>query len=622
MKGRLLFCLFQQVKNQEPSSSTAGVGRIQKAQGLVLQCYFYLSIGLVDVNFLTPAERLCTVAEPPKAGQKMQSELTNGWLRQLASEREQRGSPLAQTKEAQLEQEPAQKRRRRVQPMKAAGAETRESALADAKVIDLCASEESDGDSVIILDDDGGGEGAVDLQTGPTVRLQQAELNESRNRELELSLALAEASHGLAMRLQQEESTREQADSLALARLLQQRESAGEGPARAHSQVHGRSVHSSGSLPWPTEVEWLEQQHMTGPRSCGNFNLCDQGKTYFRCEALNETTGHCVTPVPLPGQTIKIRRMDGVRVVTAQGHERKQRPGIDGKTTIVTARTNVFKPFVMGSFAGSIETIRLSHGEEVYLLRNFDGVQGARLAAALEGCYGLDVLEGGGTAAKCAAAMGNNCQDDYRKLYPPRMFLDDALGELMRPLLDATLREVNQQRASGRQPPLSLRRGECARERVVGETQILCFRSSRKTVDDRGNRMHVHCDRPGTRWVALMALGDTSSFVLDNAITCEACFLPSCKAEHKGLKIRPNLNRGGTGVAKPGGHKYTEWHKIRCPSCRTVELRSGDCLLFYGCPTASVAHGCLSTHADTCPPHLPSWCKRGRVSTQYRMTQL
>ena len=538
----------------------------------------------------------------------MQSELTNGWLRQLASEREQRGSPLAQTKEAQPEQEPAQKRRRREQPTKAAAAETRESALADAKVIDLCASEESDCESVIILDDNDKDEGTVDLQSGPTVRLQQAERNESRNRELEFSLALAEASHGLAMRLQQEESTREQADSLALARLLQQRESADQGPARAHSQVHGSIVYSSGSLPWPAEVEWLEQQHRTGPRGCGNFNLCDQGKTYFRCEALNETTGHGVTPVPLPAQTITIRRMDGVRVVTAQGHERKQRPGIDGKTTIVTARTRIFKPFAMGSFAGSIETIRLSHGEEVYLLRNFDGVQGARLAAALEGCYGLDVLEGGGTAAKCAAGMGNNCHD--------------ALGELMRPLLDATLREVNQQRASGRQPPLSLRRGECARERVVGETQILRFRSSRKTVDDRGNRMHVHCDRPGTRWVALMALGDTSSFVLDNAITCEACFLRSCKAEHEGLKIRPNLNRGGTGVAKPGGHKYTEWHKIRCPSCRTVELRSGDCLLFYGCPTASVAHGCLSTHADTCPQHLPSWCKGGRVSTQYRMTQL
>ena len=141
----------------------------------------------------------------------MQSELTNGWLRQLASEREQRGSPLAQTKEAQPEQEPAQKRRRREQPTKAAAAETRESALADAKVIDLCASEESDCESVIILDDNDKDEGTVDLQSGPTVRFQQAERNESRNRELEFSLALAEASHGLAMRLQQEESTREQA---------------------------------------------------------------------------------------------------------------------------------------------------------------------------------------------------------------------------------------------------------------------------------------------------------------------------------------------------------------------------------------------------------------------------
>jgi hypothetical protein len=36
-------------------------------------------------------------------------------------------------------------------------------------------------------------------------------------------------------------------------------------------------------------------------------------------------------------------------------------------------------------------------------------------------------LEAKGIGAKCAAAMGNNCQDDYSKLYPARMFLD-AIG--------------------------------------------------------------------------------------------------------------------------------------------------------------------------------------------------
>ena len=41
-----------------------------------------------------------------------------------------------------------------------------------------------------------------------------------------------------------------------------------------------------------------------------------------------------------------------------------------------------------------------------YLLRNFDGVQGAKLAQALEGCYGLDILTSKGSMAKCAAAQG------------------------------------------------------------------------------------------------------------------------------------------------------------------------------------------------------------------------
>jgi hypothetical protein len=253
----------------------------------------------------------------------MQPDHANGWLKQLAAARAERelrgGAPAAQKQEAEPEHEPEQKkwqkkevepeqkRRKRVQAAKAPVAETHESVRSNAEVIDLCVSGESDCESVVILDD-----------------CEQTD-----------SLGLAQASHGLAMQLQQEESRREQADSLALARLLQDRESAGEGPA--HSPSHSRSVtgYSTGSLPWPSEVTWQEQQHGTGPRTCGNFNLCDQGATYFACKALNETTGHGVTPVPLPAQTIKICRMDGVRVVTARGHERKQRPGIDGKITTV-----------------------------------------------------------------------------------------------------------------------------------------------------------------------------------------------------------------------------------------------------------------------------------------------
>ena len=132
-----------------------------------------------------------------------------------------------------------------------------------------------------------------------------------------------------------------------------------------------------------------------------------------------------------------------------------------------------------------------------------------QLARSLEGCYGLDVLEGKGSGAKCAAAQGNNCQDSYMKLYPTRMFLDAGLSELMRPVLDGTMAAVN-----ATLPPhgqLSLRDGEGVGEIVTGEAQVLRFKGARS---GHGDRMHVHIDKKGTRWVAIMSMGETSTFIL------------------------------------------------------------------------------------------------------------
>lgn len=207
-------------------------------------------------------------------------------------------------------------------------------------------------------------------------------------------------------------------------------------------------------------MTWTEAQHGTGPKHCGNFNVCDKGSSFFFCgPPLNESTAHGVLPVPFPGQTITILRCDGVRVLTPQGAVHKHCPNIDNTTSTLTAKTSTFVPFCMGAFAGRHETIDLQRGEQAHVLRNFDGRQGTSLAAALEGCYGLEVLEGGGTGAKCAAAMGNNCQDDYRKLYPSRMFLDDSLVELMRPLLDGCFAAVNAHSSASAHQPLSWRHG-------------------------------------------------------------------------------------------------------------------------------------------------------------------
>ena len=152
--------------------------------------------------------------------------------------------------------------------------------------------------------------------------------------------------------------------------------------------------------------------------------------------------------------------------------------------------------------------------------------------------------------------------------------------------------------------------------------------------------MHVHVDQPGTRWVALMTLGATSKFVVDNALKCERCFTRSSLPKHKSLRIVPNLSRGGTGGGKGQAKK---WHSFACPSCNEIDLRSGDVLLFFGDPATGVAHGSLDTVRMMIeeeeeeeeeeaeeerdggsraggPGGLPAWCDNVRVSCQYRLT--
>jgi hypothetical protein len=87
----------------------------------------------------------------------------------------------------------------------------------------------------------------------------------------------------------------------------------------------------------------------------------------------------------------------------------------------------------------------------------------------------------------------------------------------------ASMAAVNSHRAVLGATELSLRRGETAREQIIGETQILRFRANGQA-QGAGDKMHIHCDRPGTRCVAIMALGNSSTFVFDNALSCKKCF--------------------------------------------------------------------------------------------------
>ena len=99
-----------------------------------------------------------------------------------------------------------------------------------------------------------------------------------------------------------------------------------------------------------------------------------------------------------------------------------------------------------------------------------------------------------------------------------------------------------------------------------------------------------------------MALGDESTFLLDHAPRCKRCW-----------------SGGGTGTA--GAH-WKQWHTLGCPTCHELRLQSGDCLLFFAAPEAGVAHGTLATHANMAPAGLPGWCQGGRISCQYRQSEV
>ena len=427
-----------------------------------------------------------------------------------------------------------------------------------------------------------------------------------------------------------------------------------------------------------------------GKRDCGDFNSCNKGSTFFYCTEMKEHTAHGVLPVPFAGQTIELQRLATVRKwnKTTNQFEYIDNPKINNnnnnKSTSTAvpvgwtgtklsmtkiSGTSVYKPFAMPPFYGAVEVYNLggngsrgrgsgnanTNNPTAYVLRNYDGRNGQLLATALEHAYGIDVLSGKGTNAKCAAAMGGNCQDKYDKLYPARMFLDERNAGMMQPILTECLATVNihlQKNTSNNNSgggdtvsagaaatavsQLSLQHGSKQGECVVGESQVLRFKSntvtrgtskkkmwssssssSSSSCNSISSRMHLHLDMPGTRWVAIASLGDTGNFFLDNASVCDRCYLPSNLTKDRGKRIRPNLSRAGFGTNTPN---YKEWHTVQCKSCTPISLESGDCLLFFGHPTALVAHGSIGTQPNTSPGHLPTWAKGCRVSVQYRQT--
>ena len=100
---------------------------------------------------------------------------------------------------------------------------------------------------------------------------------------------------------------------------------------------------------------------------------------------------------------------------------------------------------------------------------------------------------------------------------------------------------------------------------MTGEAQILRFISGR-TAKARGNRMHVHVDKPGTRWVAIATLGDTASFVVDRSTRCQRCWTGGGRGREDDERPRR--------VALPDKHSDDRDEKERSGRGRDHDVRS------------------------------------------------
>lgn len=114
---------------------------------------------------------------------------------------------------------------------------------------------------------------------------------------------------------------------------------------------------------------------------------------------------------------------------------------------------------------------------------------------------------------------------------------------------------------------------------------------------------HPHVDGNQTGWVAIASIGHGVDFAVDLSSRCHKYF-------HKGYCP-------ATGVRSKGNMQL--WKSQFCPTCRVINLRSGDLILFYGNPEGQCCHGVLGTRADQRGhPGLPRWAQKVRMSFQVR----
>ena len=349
----------------------------------------------------------------------------------------------------------------------------------------------------------------------------------------------------------------------------------------------------------------------------------------YCCENTGSFTTNC--------RDCKVCAANGGKGYLNKAKNTNKYPRIVTSRTTQQATTQVFVPFRTIAPRNNLKAnIVRSHEGKILavILKNWDGQMGLDLANALENMMGSDVLGGGGTSNICSNALGGTCNkfcDNFIKLWPlmgsghggnydghthtaglPRFFLEHFVKHAA-----------------------TIARTELAKNENVNAVPLPCTTSNKgllqiqryvqakakKWHKRNASRLHPHVDKnkESDGLVVVLSLGNTVKFLLDDGNVCQHNLKYKCSMT--------SSNESGRRDEKDS-HHYTlkgnktedlkTWSNYPCEFCQTIELESGDVLLFDGREDAQIAHGILEVCPNSAPNGCPDWLTDSRIGVQFR----
>ena len=315
-------------------------------------------------------------------------------------------------------------------------------------------------------------------------------------------------------------------------------------------------------------------------------------------------------------------------------------PRIVTSRTTQQATTQVFVPFRTIAPRKDLKAnIVRSHEGKILgvVLKNWDGQRGLDLANALENMMGSDVLGGGGTSNICSNALGGTCTkfcDNFIKLWPlmgsghggnydghthttglPRFFLEHFVKHAA--TIARTELAKNEETENVNAVPLPC----TTSNKGLLQIQRYVQAKAKKWHKRNASRLHPHVDKnkESDGLVVVLSLGNTVKFLLDDGNVCQHNLKYKCSMT--------SSNESGRRDEKDS-HHYTlkgnktedlkTWSNYPCEFCQTIELESGDVLLFDGREDAQIAHGILEVCPNSAPNGCPDWLTDSRIGVQFR----